>query len=78
MPFEVRFRVVSPILATKARGFVTLPAGSVIETSDSLDEPGLRFGNEELFTFTRDIDERAELMGASAEFDAVVVEKEFS
>jgi hypothetical protein len=63
------------------RGFVTLPAGSVIEASDSLDEPGphsVRFGNDELFAFTRDIDERAELMGGSAEFDAVVAGKEFS
>jgi len=60
----VRHRVASPILmTTKARGFVTIPVGSIIETSDSLDEPGLhsvRFGDEELFAFTRDIEERSE------------------
>jgi hypothetical protein len=78
MPFVVRYRVVSPIVTIKARGFLTLPAGSVIEVSDSLDEPGLhsvRFGDEELFAFTRDIEERSELIGASAEFDEVVVGK---
>ena len=66
MLFVVRRRVVSPILATKARGFVTLPVGSIIETSDSLDEPGLhsiKLGNEELFAFTRDIEERSERIG---------------
>jgi hypothetical protein len=71
MPFVVRYRVVSPIVTIKARGFLTLPAGSVIEVSDSLDEPGLhsvRFGDEELFAFTRDIEERSELVDAPAEF----------
>ena len=81
MPFVVRFRVVSPMLATKARGFVTLPVGSIIETSDSLDEPGLRsvkFGNEELFAFTRDIEERSERIDSSAESEEVVVRESFA
>jgi hypothetical protein len=60
----VRHRVFSPILTTtKARGFVTIPAGSIVETSDDMYEPGLhsiRLGNEELFAFTRDIEERSE------------------
>ena len=80
MPSVVRHRVVSPILTTnKALGFVTLPVGSIIETADSLDEPGLRFirlGNEELFAFTRDIEERSELISVSAESDEVFDGKE--
>jgi hypothetical protein len=67
MPSVVRHRVVSPFLAiralTKVHGFVILPVGSIIETSDSLDDPGLhsvRLGDEELFAFTRDIEERSE------------------
>ena len=79
MPSAIRYRVVSPILTTtKARALVTLPVGSIIETSDNLDEPGLhavRFGAEELFAFTRDIEERSELIGASADFDEVLVGK---
>jgi len=78
MPFVVRYRVVSPIVAITARGFLTLPAGSIIEVSDSLDEPGLhsvRFGGEELFAFTRDIEERSERVDAPAKFDEVVVGK---
>ena len=53
-----------------------LPVGSIIETADSLDEPGLRFirlGNEELFAFTRDIEERSERIVSSAEYEEVVV-----
>jgi hypothetical protein len=78
MPFVVRYRVVSPIVTIKARGFLTLPVGSIIETSDSLEEPGLhsvRFGDEELFAFTRDIEERTERIEPSAEFDKVLVGK---
>jgi len=63
--------VVSPIVTIKARGFLTLAAGSVIEVSDSLDEPGLhsvRFGTEELFAFTRDIEERSERVDTPPEF----------
>jgi hypothetical protein len=80
MPSVVRFRVVSPILTTtKARGFVTLPVGCIIETAESLDEPGLRsirLGDEELFAFTRDIEERSELIGTSPESDEVLSGKE--
>jgi hypothetical protein len=82
MPSFARHRVVSPILTTnKARGFLTLPVGSIIEVSDSLDEPGLhsvRFGAEELFAFTRDIEERTEQIDPSAEFGEVVARKESS
>ena len=81
MLFVVRRRVVSPILATKARGFVTLPVGSIIETSDSLDEPGLhsiKLGNEELFAFTRDIEERSERIDRPAASGEVVVRENFA
>jgi hypothetical protein len=81
MPSVVRHRVFSPILTTtKARGFVTLPSGSIIETSDCLDEPGLhsiRLGNEELFAFTRDIEERSERIDSSAESEEVGVREDF-
>jgi hypothetical protein len=66
---------VSPLLTTnKARGFVILPVGSIIETSDNLDEPGLhsvKFGGEELFAFTRDIEERTEPIEPSAKTEKV-------
>jgi hypothetical protein len=78
MTFVIRHRVVSPILTLKARGFLTLPVGSIIETSDSLDDPGLhsvRVGEEELFAFTRDIEERTERIEPTAEFDELVVGK---
>ena len=63
MPAVVHRRVISPVLAVKGRGFETIPIGSIIETSDDLREPGLnsiRFGTEELFAFTRDIEERSQ------------------
>jgi len=75
MPSIVR-RLVSPIIATKARGFVTLPVGSIIEAPDSLEEPGLRsvrFGGEEIFTFTRDIQERTEPVNAAPEYEPLVI-----
>ena len=68
MPTVVRFRVTSPFLAvgsSQHRGFVTIPQGSVIETSDDLEEPGLhsmKLGHENLFAFARDIGERTEPM----------------
>jgi len=74
MPSTAR-RLVSPILATKARGFVMLPVGSIIEAPDSLEEPGLRsvrFGDEEIFTFTRDIQERTEPVSAAPEYEPPV------
>ena len=64
MPLSVRRRLISPILmTTNARGYITVPAGTIIETSDKLDEPGLhsiKFRDEELFVFTRDIEELTE------------------
>ena len=68
MPTVVRFRVTSPFLAvgsSQHRGFITIPQGSVIETSDDLEEPGLhsmKLGHENLFAFARDIGERTEPM----------------
>jgi hypothetical protein len=67
MAIVVRFHVTSEILAVPAqtadRGFVTIPAGAVIETSDDLVEPGLHrvtFDCKDLLAFTRDIRERTE------------------
>ena len=64
MPLSVRRRLISPILmTTNARGYITVPAGTIIETSDELDEPGLhsiKFRDEEFFVFTRDIEELTE------------------
>ena len=78
----VRHRVFSPILTTtKARGFVTIPAGSIVETSDDMYEPGLhsiRLGNEELFAFTRDIEERSERIDAPAGSEEVVGRENFA
>jgi hypothetical protein len=82
MPSPVLRRLVSPILSTtQARRFLTLPVGSIIETSDSLDEPGLhsvRLGNEELFAFTRDIEERSERIDSSAASEEVVVREDLA
>jgi hypothetical protein len=77
MPTVVRFRVTSPFLAvgsSQQGGFVTIPRGAVIETSDDLREPGLhlmKLGPENLFAFARDIEERTEPMDlvAAAERD---------
>jgi hypothetical protein len=77
MPSSVRYRVVSPILTTtKEQGFITIPPGSIIETSDNVNEPGLyaiRLADEELFAFARDIQERSERIDPPAESEEVVV-----
>ena len=60
---------------------VTLPVGSIIETLDSLDEPGLHsitLGDEELFAFTRDIEERSEPINQPAESEQVIVRGNFA
>lgn len=61
----VRHRVVSPILSTNKVGFVTIPAGSIIESSGDLLEPGLHavtLDGQELFAFARDLEERTQLI----------------
>jgi len=67
MPTAVRLHVTLPILAITAQlskhNFVDIPAGSVIETSGDLSEPGLHpvtFEGQQLLVFTRDIAERTE------------------
>jgi hypothetical protein len=67
MPAVVHCRVLSPFLASQTgrqgASFVTILPGPIIETSGDLDEPGLhciRVGDQELFAFTRDINERSE------------------
>ena len=78
----VRRRVVSPILTTTQAGrFFTIPVGSIIDTSDNLDQPGLHsitFGDEELFAFTRDIEERSERIDQPAESEEVIVQENFA
>jgi hypothetical protein len=78
MPDVIRHRVVSPILTTNKSGFVTVPAGSIIETSEDLEQPGLysvRVDGEELFAFARDIEERTEPIDQMAVSDDIVIEK---
>jgi hypothetical protein len=66
MPLATRLRVTSSFLAvplTYHRGFITIPAGATIETSDDLVRPGLvevSFDGKNLLAFTRDIRERTE------------------
>ena len=78
----VRRRVVSPTLTTTQAGrFFTIPVGSIIDTSDNLDQPGLHpimLGDEELFAFTRDIEERSERIDRPAESEEVVVRENFA
>jgi len=62
----IQLRVKSSIVAVppvQHHGFVTIPAGSIIESLDDLVEPGLhrvRFNGKDLLVFTRDIFERTE------------------
>ena len=75
MPTAVRLHVTLPILAITAQlskhNFVDIPAGSVIEASGDLSEPGLHpvtFEGRQLLVFTGDIAERTEpVRGASSE-----------
>jgi hypothetical protein len=71
MPAVVRRRVVSPFFAFKpaanSRAFVTIARGWIIETLGDLEEPGLqsiKVGDQELFAFTRDINERSEMVAS--------------
>jgi hypothetical protein len=73
MPTAVRLHVTLPILAITAQlskyNFVEIPAGSVIDTSGDLSEPGLHpvtFEGQQLLLFTRDIAERTERVRAVA------------
>ena len=61
----VRLRVTDTILAVSpvpaGSGFVTIPAGAVIETTDNIINLGLHavtYEGRELLVFTRDIRER--------------------
>jgi hypothetical protein len=70
MTHTAHLRVLSPILTADARssGFVTLPAGAVIETTDDLGEPGLhevRCYDKNLLAFTRDIHERTKELSST-------------
>ena len=72
MSLVVHLRVNSEILALAAQpaehGFVTIPAGSMIDTSGDLAQPGLHhvfFRGQDLLAFTRDIRERTNRITAS-------------
>jgi len=62
---NARFRVVSSFVAFHAsvrnRPFVNVPVGSIIETREEIQDPGLveiRVNNQSLLAFTRDIEDR--------------------
>ena len=62
---SVRFQVLSPLLTVDAKNseFVMISAGSIIETTDELTEPGshrLRHRGQDLLAFTRDNRETTE------------------
>jgi hypothetical protein len=72
MATSVRLHVISEILAmptqTEKHAFITIPAGSAIETSEDLAEPGLRpvmFEGRQLLAFTRDIREHTQRVEAA-------------
>jgi len=72
MAIAVHLRVTSEILAVATQPedpcFVTIPAGSMIDTSGDLAGPGLHhvlFHGQDLLAFTRDIRERTNLVTAS-------------
>jgi hypothetical protein len=72
MANAVRLHVVSEILAvpmqTERHSFISIPVGSVIETSDDFVEPGFRpvkFNGRDLLAFTRDIREHTERVEAA-------------
>ena len=74
----VRHRVVSPILTTNRLGFVTVPAGSIIEIFDDIQQPGLhsaKLDGEELFVFARDIEERTEPMEQTTAVEEIAARK---
>jgi len=60
----IHLRVTSPLLALAATAdYVTIPETAVIETSDDLSEPGfrqVRYEDESLLVFARDIQERTQ------------------
>jgi hypothetical protein len=65
----IHLQVISTLLAVDATAdFVTIPASSVIETTDDLSEPGfhrVRFDGQELLAFSRDIQERTEQVSST-------------
>jgi hypothetical protein len=72
-----RFRVTSAFAAMQdhhGRRYVTIPAGSVIETSDYLDQPGFVHVNVDgnsYLAFKRDIKERTQLIERAGATDRV-------
>jgi len=66
MGIASRFRVFSAFAAIenqRSRRFVTIPVGSIIETSDDLHQPGfvyVNFDGNTFLAFKRDIKERTQ------------------
>jgi hypothetical protein len=64
MDVPSKFRVVSAFAVVdnhQPRRFVTIPVGSIIETSDDLHQPGfvqIKVDGKTLLAFKRDIEER--------------------
>ena len=71
LPVVTHLHVTSPIITVASKGehdFVTIPAGSVIETFDDLNDSTelhpVRFDGRSLLAFKRDIGERTEQIDA--------------
>jgi hypothetical protein len=65
---HVRFEILAVSAQPEEHCFVTIPVGSMIETSDDLAEPGLHrvtYDSKDLLAFTRDIRERTRQVTAS-------------
>ena len=68
-PPNARYRVLSPLLAVRkyseARGFLTVPAGTIVETVGEVQPVGLvpiRVFGQLLLTFSRDLSERSQVL----------------
>jgi hypothetical protein len=75
MATAVRLHVTSEILAVAAQAadhcFVTIPAGSMIDTSGDLAEPGFHhvfFHGQDLLAFARDLRERTQRFNTAQSF----------
>jgi hypothetical protein len=66
----IHLKVMSSLLAIRAtEDFVTIPANSVIATTDDLAKPGyrlVRYLGESLLVFMRDIQERTQRMAVAS------------
>ena len=68
---SARYRVLSPLLTVRkyseARGFFTVPAGTIVETAGDIESAGLipiRVFGQLLLAFSRDLHERSQVLQA--------------